>query len=225
MRLSTDAGQNRTAPRPGPSPTTFAEIGGHGREKGYRAMQVESEIVFEGMDPSAAVEAVIAEEIAKLEQLYDRITGCRVVIKAPHRRHQKGKLYNVRVRLTLPGQADVVASRHPDEYHAREDAYVAIRDAFKAARRQLQDQVRARRGQVKDYRSMPHGRVAKLFPERGYGFIATAAGDELFFHRKSVLYDTFDTLSLDAEVRFVAEIGEHGPQASSVRPIGKHHPD
>jgi cold shock CspA family protein/ribosome-associated translation inhibitor RaiA len=187
-------------------------------------MQVEPETVFEGMDPSTAVEAAIAKEVTKLEQFYDRITACRVVIEAPHQRHQKGKLYNVRIHLTLPGQADVVASRHPGAHHAHEDAYVAIRDAFKAARRQLQDRVRTSRGQVKVHPPVPHGRVVRLFAERGYGFIETPAGDALYFHRNSVLNDGFDTLSLDAEVRFVAEIGEHGPQASSVQLIGKHHP-
>ena len=187
-------------------------------------MKVEPETVFEGMDPSPAVESAFRKEIAKLEQFYDRITACRVVIEAPHRRHQKGNLYTVRVHLTLPGQTDVVASRHPDAHHAHEDPYVAIRDAFKAARRQLQDRVRTSRGQVKAHPPVPHGRVTKLFPARGYGFIETPGGDELYFHRNSVLNDAFDTFSLDAEVRFVAAMGENGPQVSRVHLIGKQHP-
>jgi ribosomal subunit interface protein len=100
------------------------------------------------MDPSPAIEAAVRERVAKLERFSDRIVSCRVTVEAPHRRKHQGNLYTVRVDLRFPG-GEVVASRDPSADSSHEDAYVAMRDAFKAARRQLQDRVRVQRGQVK----------------------------------------------------------------------------
>jgi ribosome-associated translation inhibitor RaiA len=74
--------------------------------------------------------------------------SCRVVIELHHRHHHQGNLYHVRVDLKVP-DAEIVASREPAEHHAHEDVYVAIRDAFNAVRRRLEDYIRRRRGVVK----------------------------------------------------------------------------
>jgi ribosome-associated translation inhibitor RaiA len=95
------------------------------------------------MAPSPAVESRIRERATKLERLNGRITTCRVVVHAPHRRHTKGELYTVRVDLTVPGH-QIVAQRDRGKDHAHEDIYVAIRDAFDAASRQLGDMTRSR---------------------------------------------------------------------------------
>ena len=112
------------------------------------------------MPPSEAIEAAISEKVAKLETFFDGIIGCRVVVEAPHRHHHKGKLYHIRIDLTLPGSEIVVVHEpkrleaatprvketpdvvlgemhEPGKYAAHEDVYVAIRDAFNAAERQL----------------------------------------------------------------------------------------
>jgi cold shock CspA family protein len=107
---------------------------------------------------------------------------------------------------------DFVVTR---EAHA--DLYVAIRDAFDAARRHLQDQVRKARGDVKHHEEMPTARVSTLFPDRGYGFLTTFDGREIYFHEHSVLGDKFTSLKVGMEVHFVEEPGEKGPQASTVR--------
>jgi ribosomal subunit interface protein len=104
-------------------------------------MEVPLQITFRDIEPSEAVEARIREKVAKLEQYYDRITSCRVVISAPHRHRHKGKLYEVTVDLVLPGEELVVAHEGKSD-HAHEDIYVAIRDSFEAARRQLKKYVR-----------------------------------------------------------------------------------
>jgi cold shock CspA family protein len=98
-----------------------------------------------------------------------------------------------------------------------------LRDAFKAARRQLQDRQRVRRGDVKPHEVPPHGRIASLDRERGSGRIATPDGREIYFHRNSVRNASFDQLVPGVEVRFSEEAGDEGPQASSVHVIGKHH--
>ena len=100
------------------------------------------------MDHSPAVEDRLRERAEKLDHIFDRIIACRVVVEAPHRHSRKGKLYNVRIDLSVPGK-EIVANRNRPHDHAHEDVYVAIRDAFDAITRQLEDYVRVMRGDVK----------------------------------------------------------------------------
>jgi cold shock CspA family protein len=80
---------------------------------------------------------------------------------------------------------------------------VAIRDAFAAAQRQIEDCVREMRGQVKPHEAEDHGRVKKLIAGEDFGFIETADGREVYLHGDSVLDDAFDALRIGSEVRFV----------------------
>jgi ribosomal subunit interface protein len=185
-------------------------------------MQLPLQVSFRNMPPSPAIEEHVRERAAKLEEFHGDITGCRVVVEAPHRRHHQGNLYHVRVDITVPGR-EIVVSREPAAHHAHEDAYVAIRDAFDAARRQLEDHARERRGQIKAHEPAPHARVVRLFPEEGYGFLATADGREVYFHQNSLVNGDFARLAVGDEVRFTEEPGEQGPQASSVHLAGKPH--
>lgn len=185
-------------------------------------MHVPLEIRFHNVDPSAAVETAVREAAAKLEQFADDITSCRVTVEGPHKRHQQGNLFAVHVDVRYAG-GEVVASREPSERHAHEDVYVAVRDAFRAARRQLQDRVRIRRGDVKPHAAEPHGRILSLDPTRDCGLIETSDKREIYFHRNSVLNASFGELEPGVEVRFSEERGDAGPQASTVRVIGKHH--
>jgi len=99
---------------------------------------------------------------------------------------------------------------------------VAIHEAFDAARRRLEDFSREQRGAVKAHEVPAHGVVAELLNVDGYGFIQS--GEERFyFNRASVLDDAFDDLTVGTPVAFVEEKGEEGPQASTVRVLGKHH--
>ncbi|HVO26875.1 MAG TPA: HPF/RaiA family ribosome-associated protein [Candidatus Margulisiibacteriota bacterium] len=183
-------------------------------------MQLPLQISFRGMEPSDAVETKVRERAARLDRFYDRIMGCRVVVESPHRRHHQGKLFHVRVDLTVPG-GELAVTREPAEHHAYEDVFVAIRDAFDAAQRQLEDYARRQRGDLKTHEGLPTGRVSKLFPDEEYGFIETPEGAEVYFHKHSVLDKAFDRLVAGSEVEFVEEQGEKGPQASTVRVIEK----
>ena len=103
-------------------------------------MQVPLHIAFHGIDPSPALEQRIREQVSKLEQFFDRITACDVAVELPHNHHRHGKQWHVRITLAVPGQ-DIVVSRDPGRDEDHEDPYVAVRDAFLAARRQLEDYV------------------------------------------------------------------------------------
>lgn len=178
-------------------------------------MKLELQVTFRDMEPSRKIEQDIREKAAKLDQFHDRIMGCRVVVAAPHRHHQKGRLYNVRIDLTVPG-GELVVNRDHGSDAAHHDAHVAVRDAFDAARRQLQDFARRRRGEVKTHAAEPSARVSKLFSAKGYGFIETSDGREIYFHENSVV-GGFEHLTLGTRVHFTEEEGQQGPQASTVR--------
>lgn len=185
-------------------------------------MQKPLEISFRHMQPSPTLESAIRERAGKLEKFCEDIIGCHVTVEAPHKHHRKGKLYLVRIDVTVPGLT-IAAGYGRDAHHAHEDAFVAVRDAFDSMRRQLEDYARLKRGKVKKHEAMAHGRVCYLEPELDFGKIETADGRQIYFHRNSVIDCSFDDLAVGAELRFVEEAGEKGPQATSAYLIGKHH--
>ena len=181
------------------------------------------EVSFRNLEPSDALEARIRERAQKLEKFCDRIMRCRVMVEAPHRHHHKGKLYHIRIDVSVPGE-EIVVKRDPEEHHAHEDVYVAMRDAFNAVARQLEDYMRRRRGDVKTREPVLHGRVMELHPEENYGRLTTPDGRLVYFHRHSLINADFGSLKIGSEVRFHEEQGELGPQATSISVVGKHHP-
>ncbi|WP_126454686.1 HPF/RaiA family ribosome-associated protein [Sulfuriflexus mobilis] len=185
-------------------------------------MKIPLQITFRNMEPSDAVEAKIREKAAGLEQYAKDIMSCRVIVEAPHKHHHKGNIYAVIIDVTLPGN-EVVVDRNPGQDHAHEDVYVAIRDAFNAVRRQLEDYLRLRRNKVKTHETLPHGAIKELFPEQDYGVIDTQDSRDIYFHRNSVINADFDKLKVGDSVHFSEEMGEEGPQASTVHVEGKHH--
>lgn len=166
-----------------------------------------------------SVEAKIRKKAAKLERYYQRIISCQVTVGAPvrsaHASHSQPGRYHVSIDLTVPG-AELAVTRQEHE-----NLHVAIRDAFQAARRQLQEYARRQRGEVKTPETPPHAIVRKLFPTEGYGFLETSDGRELYFHRHNVLAPGFAHLEVGTAVRFAEEQGEKGPQASTVAIVGK----
>jgi ribosome-associated translation inhibitor RaiA len=108
-------------------------------------MQTALEITFRGMTPSPAVEAAVATWVERLEHVYDRIQHCHVWIDLPHHHRRHGTPFQVKIALTVPG-AEAVVTHHEDL-----DVYLALTDAFLAARRQLQDHAQIRRGDVKHH--------------------------------------------------------------------------
>ena len=185
-------------------------------------MDFPPEITFRNLGRSEAMENKVRERIDELVNWFPDIVSCHVVIEADHRHHHKGKLYHVRVKMLVPG-GEVVVGREPHKHHAHEDAYVAIRDAFDALRRRLEDWQRKRRGDVKHHEPPPHGRVTALYPDQDSGVIMSPDEREIVFHANSLVDHDFEDLELGTEVRFTEVDGPDGPRASTVHVIGKHH--
>ena len=185
-------------------------------------MKLPLQIVFRNIEPSEFIEAKVRERAGKLEQFCKEIMSCRVVVEAHHKHHQKGNLYHVRVDVKVP-DAELIASRDPAKHQAHQDVYVAIRDAFDAVTRQLEDRGHRRRGQVKAHEVPPHGCIIALMPHEDYGTIETSDGRHVYFHRNSVIDADFNHLNVGDAVHFAEEMGEHGWQASTVHVEGKHH--
>jgi cold shock CspA family protein/ribosome-associated translation inhibitor RaiA len=183
-------------------------------------MRVEPQITFRNMSSSPAVEADVRRRIRWLERFHPAIVGCHVAVEAPNRRHKQGDLFRVRIEVSVPG-GEVVVSRSPPEHASHADVYVAVRDAFRAARRELADRVRLMRGDVKEHVPTSSGEIVRLFDEpRGrYGFLATDDGREVYFHEHALL-DAWDDVVVGDRVRFVEEAGDKGPQASTVERTG-----
>jgi cold shock CspA family protein/ribosome-associated translation inhibitor RaiA len=185
-------------------------------------MQTPIQIHFRNMDPSPAAESHIRKWTDALERFYPHIVACNVTVISDARRHHQGKLYHLKILLTVPG-GEIVVSRDSPQHHAHEDVLVAVHDAFNSAVRQLEDHARRLRADVKTHEIPNHGRIARLFPD--YGFIQSSGGDEIYMHRNAVVGTDFDKLAAGDEVRYVLHEGEgeKGPQASTVILVGKHH--
>jgi cold shock CspA family protein/ribosome-associated translation inhibitor RaiA len=169
------------------------------------------QIISQGINLSPAEELMIREHAERLETFFDRLVGCRVTVAVPNRRPQGEPLqYDVRIDLTVPGD-ELAIKRQPHD-----DLTTAIQDAFRAAGRRLQDYAARAPLPRGDREAPPRGRVARLFPWEGYGFLETDDGREIYFNRNSVLHDGFDRLEVGSQVRFAEEDGEKGPQASTV---------
>jgi len=197
------------------------------------------QITFRNLESSKPLDTLIRGQVEELEKYYGRIISCRVVVEVPERHHRSGSIYHVRIDLGVPGGEVVVkegpslhgaaqdvgeekAEKHLEVDVPHKDVRLAIRDAFRKARRRLQDYARRQRGDVKTHPPSLDGRVTRLFPDEGYGFLQTPDEREVYFHRNAVLHEAFDRLKVGTEVHFAEEMGEKGPQASSVRLASEH---
>lgn len=183
------------------------------------------QIAFRNIDPSPAIEARVRTAARKLARFHSRITSTRVVISAPEKHHHRKRLYIVRINLAVPG-GTIWVNRGGQLNLAHTDVNVAVRDAFIAAARRLEDFVRRHDSRVKHHETAPHGVVSLLNRDEGYGFIAGATGDEVYFHRTSVINDAFNRLRAGAKVRYTLGTKARGssPQASTVHRVGKNSP-
>lgn len=177
-------------------------------------MQRPLQIILRDIPPSEAVETHIKESVEKLELFYSQMIGCKVTVAMAGKHKHQGKLFNITIDISVPG-SELVVNR---DMH--EDLYVALRDAFDAAKRRLEDYGRRQRGETKNHEGELHGRVARIF-EDGFGFIETADGQEFYFNRDNLTHTTFDKLQVGHEVRFIEEgSGSEGLQAKRVS-VGK----
>jgi ribosome-associated translation inhibitor RaiA/cold shock CspA family protein len=181
-------------------------------------MDVPLEISFNNLDASEAIEERIRARTAKLNKIYGRLVSCRVAVEAPHRQHRKGNLYTVRIDMTVPGGELVVnrAPQHAQKHRRDPDLPTIINDAFSAAERQLKQYKERQRGEVKPHDQALAGSVTGLRPEEDHGFLLSAEGRELYFHRDSLVNGDFDDLRAGDRVHYVEAVGATGPTASKV---------
>ncbi len=197
------------------------------------------QITFRNAEAQPQVESLIRAEVARLAKFYKRIMACRVAVGNPHRHHHEGNPYHVRIDITMPGGELVIrhaptrrgTARQSGELGMRKHLEIrephkgirmAIHEAFKEAGRRLQDYARRQRGDVKSIDVLPRARVTQLFPDKDSGFLITADGRDIYFHKDSVLNDGFSRLRVGSLVAFAEEQGDRGPQASSVRILRRH---
>ena len=184
-------------------------------------MQIAPEIVYHGVDRSEWVERYIVERMARLDKFAQGITRCHVTLTKEQASHQKGNRYSVLVDVRMPPQHDLAARKEKDIRDMQTQLPALVNLAFAAIERQLKRTASLRRGEQKTHNHEPHGVVEKVFAD-GYGFIRTVDDNrQIYFHRNSVLHGDFERLTVGDEVRFDAEEGDKGPQASSVQLVGK----
>jgi ribosomal subunit interface protein len=178
-------------------------------------MQIPLQISLHGIAHSNALYEAIREKAEKLERYYDHIMSCRVVLELAGRHKRQGKQFSARIDLKVPGGELAVTKEHD------EDVQVALRDAFDAARRRLEDYARGQRGDVKRHPPEYTGRVARIDAEQGIGFIATEDGREYYFSRDNVVSPPFEHLAVGTFVHFIEEVAGEGLQAKRVAAHGK----
>jgi cold shock CspA family protein len=184
-------------------------------------MQTPAQIELEGVQETPELQASIDQHFAELENRFGRLTAGRVVVKGPGDHHRTGGQFQVSIRLALPDGREVNVGRTPKQDDRYTDLTFAVDNAFKRARRQLQDRARLMRGQTKQHESQPVGTVVRIDPSGEFGFLESADGREIYFNRSSVL-DGASNITVGTRVSYVEEIGEKGPQASTVKTLGKH---
>jgi ribosome-associated translation inhibitor RaiA len=188
-------------------------------------MQIPLEIAFCNVEASAAAEAAIRSHVARLERMFERMTGCRVRVVQRNQNVRATMPPVVHIEITVPGHQDIVIAHEPAHLQQKFQAPElknAINEAFRVAelrlakyKGKLTDHGSAERGHESAHEF--RGQVAELTPGEEFGFLMTKEGGLLYFHRNSLLIGDFDALRRGDEVSYVEAMGDSGPVASKVR--------
>ncbi|MBD3376324.1 HPF/RaiA family ribosome-associated protein [candidate division KSB1 bacterium] len=186
-------------------------------------MQVPLEISYRNINKTEEIDQLISDKVNSLERVHDHITSCRIAIEKTQQHQRQGTPYRIRIAITVPPGHEIVVKREPSKGILHRKLSAVIRDAFSAARRQLKELEKKQRGAVKvhAYNNHNNGFIKAIFPFDGYGFITTLDNREVYFHQNSVLHNDFDRLEIGTGVRYVEEMGDQGPQASTVQIVDK----
>ena len=180
-------------------------------------MQMPLEISYRDVEKTDHIESLVRQKVAKLEQICDYMISCRVAIEQSQQRQQTGNPYRVRIIVRVPPEHEMVVTRVSAKEDREEPLPTVIRKAFEAMRRQLQELVELQRAEVKNHpETEVSALVEKIFPQDDYGFLKTLDGRQVYFHRNSVLHGEFERLEIGTGVRYTEELGEKGPQATTV---------
>jgi cold shock CspA family protein/ribosome-associated translation inhibitor RaiA len=186
-------------------------------------MQQPLEINFHDVPRSDWSVDLIRERAARLERYNDHISSCHVIVAQPHQHQHKGRAFRVSIEVRLPRHAPLVVVQEPETVaRGHADLRPIINETFDVMERRLQglgdSSLRQALAPAPDE---TRGLVVRLFTDDGYGFLRTPDGREVYFHRNAVLHDDFQRLAIGTEVRFEAQMGDAGPQASTVQLVNK----
>ena len=187
-------------------------------------MQAPIEIAFHNIEKADWAEDAIRDHVARLEQMFDRLTTCRVRVDQRANNSNNTIPPVVRIELSVPGHRDIVVAHEPDRLQRKfqaPDLHNAINEAFRIAERRLgqfKDQLRDRTaaGRHEAANGML-GQIVEITPAQDFGFLLTASGGLLYFHRNSVLVGDFDRLEVGDQLHYVEDMGDTGPIATKVR--------
>src|SRR6185503_16650629 len=187
-------------------------------------MQVQPEISFHNCEGSAAIEDAIQGHIERLERIFGHLTTCKVRVDQRNQNQNETIPPVVRIEISVPGHKDIVVAHEPGHLQRKfqaPDLRSAIHEAFRIA----EDRLARYKEQLTD-RTAPGtheaanemlGQIAELTPAEDFGFLLTASGSLLYFHRNSLLSGSFDRLERGDEVYYVEGLGDTGPTATKVR--------
>lgn len=184
-------------------------------------MKVPLEISFKGVVNTTEIEKLIRSQASKLERICSYLIRCRVAVEKRQEHQRVGNPYRVRIDMTVPPGHELVVRREPTQGDMHDPLEVVLRRAFDAAVRQLRKLVKLQQGETKSHpEQQPSAIVHKLFPEEGYGFLRTVdTQEDIYFHRNSVLRNGFERLEIGMGVRYTAEPGDKGLQATTVQVV------
>jgi cold shock CspA family protein len=190
-------------------------------EEAFR-MNVPLEISYRDIERSDVIDNLVNGEVDHLEEVCDHISSCRVSIERPQKHIKSGSPYRVRIDVTVPPGHEIVSKREPGQGEMHEELSTVIIDAFDGARRQVKELSERQDKDVKRNREpQVNAIVEAVYPEQGYGFLKTLEGRDVYFHSNSVLNRDFERLTKGTGVYYNEEMGEKGPQASSLRIVDK----
>lgn len=180
-------------------------------------MNVPLEISFRDVEKTPDLEALINRKAAKLEQVSDKITSLRVSVEQDQKAQKLGNPCRVRLDINVPPGHEFAIRRESSEGHLHKDPAMLLREAFDAAWRKLRKIKEKQQGKVKTHPEQEtNALVLRLFPEDDYGFLKSVDGQDVYFHRNSVVEQDFDALREGDGVTFTAVMGDKGLQATSV---------
>ena len=187
-------------------------------------MKINPEITYRHLEKTTAIQSLVEEKIAKLEQFCDYMNSCRVVIEKNNDHPSSGSPYRVSIDITIPHGREIAVVQNPHTGKQYPPLEAVIRDTFEAARRQIISITTEQKGERKVHpEQQVSAMVTKLFAEQGYGFLKEiSTGKEIYFHRNSVTNDDFDRLAVGSGVRYKETMGEMGPQATTVQLLDPH---
>lgn len=183
-------------------------------------MRVPLEVSYHGLSRTPALDELIEDHVTKLEMVCDHLMSCRIGIRQEQKRRNTANPYRIRIEMRVPPNHNIVVNHETGLKEAADDLTTGMKNAFKIAQRRLKNLVEKQLGVTKKHPEQETtALVRKIFREEGYGFLQSIDGDEIYFHRNSVINDDFDQLEVGTGVHYLAELGEDGLQASTVQVI------